>query len=70
MPLKKIKDAAGVHTSSLSAERDFITLNIEANNLDINKLVNVPSNLNNLKPKVGKLDIDKFEIVPVGFKKN
>lgn len=45
-------------------------MNIEANNLDINKLVNVPSNLNNLKPKVGKLDIDKFEIVPVGFKKN
>ena len=66
---KKSKDAADVDTSNLSAKREIITLNIEANKLDINKLVNVPSSVNNLKPKVGNLDIYKSQTVPVGLKK-
>ena len=37
--------------------------------LDINKLVNVPASLNNLKIKVDDLDIGKLKTVPVDFKK-
>ena len=32
--------------------------------LDINKLKNVPTNLNNLKSKVDKLDLDKLVSAP------
>ena len=37
--------------------------------MDIDKLKNVPSNLNNLKSKVDKLDIDKLLPVHVDFSK-
>ena len=37
--------------------------------LDINKLVNVPTNLNNLKTKVDALDVGKLKTVPVNLKK-
>ena len=37
--------------------------------LDINKLVNVPINLNNLKTKVDALDVGKLKTVPVNLKK-
>ena len=36
----------------------------EIDKLDINRLVNVPSNLNNLKIKVVDLEVDKLKIVP------
>ena len=36
----------------------------EIDKLDINRLVNVPSNLNNLKIKVVDLEVDKLRIVP------
>ena len=41
----------------------------EAGKLDINKLVNVPTNLNNLKTKVKNLDVGKLNYVPVRLKK-
>ena len=34
--------------------------------LGINKLANVPTSLNSLKPKVDDLDIGKLKTVPVG----
>ena len=37
--------------------------------LDIAKLVNVPTSLNNLKTKVDGLDAGKLKVVPVDLKK-
>ena len=44
-------------------------LKYNAYKLDIDKLKNVPSNLNNLKSKVYKLDADKLVPVPVDLSK-
>ena len=41
----------------------------EGDKLDINKLVNVPTSLNNLKTKVDDLDVGKLKTVPVDLKK-
>ena len=41
----------------------------EVDKLDINKLVNVPTSLNNLKTKVDDLDVGKLKTVPVTLKK-
>ena len=69
MLLKELNDATGIDTSNLAPERDFIALNAEVDKLDINKLVNVPTGLNNIKTKVNKLDHGKLKTVPVTFKK-
>ena len=61
--------AAGVDLSNLVAKRDFIALKTEVDNLNINKLVNVPTGLNNLKTKVHDLDANKLKNVPVDLKK-
>ena len=55
--LKKLEHAAGVDTSDLSAKKYFITLKAETYRLDINKLVNALTGLNNLKSKVDGLDV-------------
>ena len=44
-------------------------MKVEFDKLDINKLVNVPTSLNNLKTKVDDLDIGKLKTVPVDLKK-
>ena len=49
---KELDHATGVDTSDLAAKKDFIALKAEVDKLDINKLVNVPTSLNNLKTKV------------------
>ena len=41
----------------------------EVDKLDINKLINVPTSLNNLKTKVKDLDFGKLKTVPVDLKK-
>ena len=41
----------------------------EADTLDISKLVNVPTSLNNLKMKVDDLDVGKLKTVPLDLKK-
>ena len=41
----------------------------EVDKLTINKLVNAPTNLNNLKTKVDDLDLGKLKTVPVDLKK-
>ena len=69
MLLKKLGHAIGVDTSHLAAKKIFIALKAEADKLDINKLVNVPASLNNLKTKVGDLDVCKLKIVTVDLKK-
>ena len=37
--------------------------------LDVNKLTNIPTSLNNLKTKVDDLVVSKLKIVPVDLKK-
>ena len=49
-------------------KKDLIALKNEVDKVDINKLVNVPTSLNNLKTKVDYLDVGKLETVPVDFK--
>ena len=44
-------------------------MKIEVDKLDINKLTNVPTSLNNLQTKVDDLDVGKLKKVPVDFKK-
>ena len=44
-------------------------MNGEVDKLDINKLVNVPTSLNNSKTKVNDLDVGKLETVPIDLKK-
>ena len=41
----------------------------EVDKLDINKLTNISTNLNNLKTKVNDLDIGKLKTIPVDLKK-
>ena len=41
----------------------------EVDKLNINKLVNVPTSLNNLKTKVDDLDVGKLKTVPLDLKK-
>ena len=49
---------------------DFLkALKAEVEKLDISKLVNVPTSLNNLKSKVDDLDVSKLKTVPVDLKK-
>ena len=43
----ELDHATGVDTSDLAAKNDFIALKAEVDKLDINKLVNVPTSLNN-----------------------
>ena len=66
---KELDHATGVDTSDIAAKKDFIALNAEVDKLDINKLVNVPTFLNNLKTKVDYLDIGKLKTVPVDLKR-
>ena len=49
---KELEHAAGTDTSDLAAKKDFIASKAEVDKLDINELVNVSTNLNNLKTKV------------------
>ena len=42
---------------------------MKADKLDINKLVNVPTSLNNLKIKIDDLDVGKLKTVPIDLKK-
>ena len=66
---KELDHTTGVDTSDLVAKKDFIALKGEDDKLNINKLVNVPTTLNNLKTKVDDLDVGELKIVPIDLKK-
>ena len=66
---KELAHTIGLDRSDLAVKKDFIALKVEADKLDINKLVNVPTTLNNLKTKVKDLDVGKVKTVPVDLKK-
>ena len=58
-----LKNATAADTSKFTKKIDLANLKSNVDNLDIDKLKNVPTKLSNLKSKVDKLDIDK--LVPV-----
>ena len=66
---KESHPAAGVGTSHLAAKEVFIALKAEVFKLDINKLANVPTSLNNLKTKAHDLDVGKLKTVSLDLKK-
>ena len=60
-----LKNATGVDTSSFAKKVDLANLKSDVDKLDIDKLKNLPTNLNNLKSKVDKFDVCKLVPVPV-----
>ena len=66
---KELEHAAGVDTSDLAAKKYVIALKAEVDKTDINKLVNVPTSLNNLKTKVIYLHVGKLKTIPIDLKK-
>ena len=64
----ELKNTTGVDTSALAKTIDLASLKEDFDELDIDKLKNVPSGLSNLS-KVDKLDLDQLVPVPVGFNK-
>ena len=66
---KKLDLATGIDTSDLAAKKDFIALKAEVDKLDIKKLTNALTSLNNLKAKVGDIDVGKLKTVSVDLKK-
>ena len=63
------KNATWVDTSRFSKKVDSANLKSNVDKLDIDKLKNIPTNLNNLKSKLDKLDVDKLVLVPVDLSK-
>ena len=61
-----MQHATGIDTSDLAVKKEFIALKAEVGKLDIDKLVNVLTSLNNLKTKVNDLDVSKLKAVPAG----
>ena len=55
-----LKNAAVVDTSKLAKKVDLANLKSDVDELDIDKLKNVPTNFSNSKIKVNKLDVDKL----------
>ena len=66
---KELGLATGVDTSDLTANKHFLASKAEVGKLDIYKLFNVPTRLNNLKTKQYDLDVGKSKTVPVDLKK-
>ena len=66
---KELEHATGIDTSNLAAKKYFIALKAEVDKLDINKLTNVPTSLNNLETIVDDLNVGKLKTVPGDLKK-
>ena len=64
-----LKNATGVDTSSFAKKTDLANLKSDVDKLDIDRLKNVPNNLNSLKSKVDKLDVDKLVPAPSDLSK-
>ena len=62
-------DTIGVDASDLAAKKDFIALIAEVDRLNVKKLVNVSTILNNSKTKVDGLDVGKLKTASVALKK-
>ena len=65
---KELDHVPGVDTPDLASKKYFIALKAEVDKLDINKLANVSTSLNNLK--VDDLDVGELKTVPINFLRN
>ena len=63
---KELEHATEIDTSELATKKYFIALKAVVNKLDINKMTNVPTSLNN----VDDLDVGKLKNVLVDLKKS
>ena len=61
---KELEHVTGIDKSNVAANKYFIELKAEVDKLEINKLTNVPTSLNNLKTEVDNSDVGKLKIVP------
>ena len=59
---KELEKAGGIDTSGLAAKKDFNALKAGADKLDIKKLTNAPTKLDNLKTKLNYLDVGKLKL--------
>ena len=66
---KILKDATGIDISYLAAKSDFIDLKAKVGKPDVNKLVNAPRGLNDLKTKLDDLDVGRLKTFSVYLKK-
>ena len=66
---KESKHVTSFHNSYIAANPDFVALKAKVYKLDINKLVNVPTSVNNLKIKVDDLHVGKLRTVPKDLEK-
>ena len=66
---KTLKHATGVDTSNLATKIDFIALKAEVDKVDVNKLLNVPTSLNNLKSKVNDQVVGNLKTALIDLKK-
>ena len=70
MSLKKgLKDATALYTSNLAAKRDFVSFKAEFDNLGMNKLVNIPTSLDDFLKNVDVLDVGKLKTVLADLRK-
>ena len=53
---KELEHVTGIDKSDVAANKYFIELKAEVDKLDINKITNVPTSLNNLKTEVDNED--------------
>ena len=65
----ELKNATGIGASSFAKKTDLVNLKSDADKLDIDRLKNVPNNLNSLKSKVDKLEVDKKVPAPFNLSK-
>ena len=63
-----LKSPTGADASKFVNKVNLPNLKPNVDELDIDKLNNIPSSLSNLKSKADKLDVDKLELVPIEFK--
>ena len=64
-----LKNATGVDPPQFAKKVDLPDLKSDVNELNIDKLKNVPSHLSNLKSKIDKSDVDKLVHVPADLGK-
>ena len=65
----ELKNATGVDTSKFAKKVDLANLKSNADELDVDKFKNVPTNLSSLAIKVDKLHVDKLVPVPIELSK-
>ena len=61
---KELDHATGFDISNLATKKDFLAIKAEFDKLDIAKMINVQTSLNNLNTKVDDLDVTKLKTVP------